>query len=200
MGQQQRRMTGELADMFESEAVPYRDQLYQGALRMTHKTQDAEDLVQETLTRAYAGYHRFRRGTNLRAWLNRIMTNTFINGYRKRQRAPLVLTDTIEDVQAACPQGSAHRESRSAEAQALEHLPAAEVVNALLSLPVAYQKAVYLADVEGLSYREAAAVMDVPVGTVMSRLHRGRTALRGSLTRQGVAAASGLRDAEQGAT
>lgn len=182
MGQQHRRMSEELAAGFERDAVGYRDQLFQGALRLTRGAADAEDLVQETLARACAGYHRFRPGTNLRAWLHRIMHNTFINGYRKRRREPVVVTDTIEDFAAARRVGTPGGATRSAEAQALDRLTSPEVTGALRALPAEFREAVYLTDIEGYSYRETAALMGTPIGTVMSRLHRGRSALRESLS------------------
>jgi RNA polymerase sigma-70 factor (ECF subfamily) len=182
-------MSAELAARFEREALPYRDQLYQGALRMTRRPQDAEDLVQETMARACAGFGGYAPGTNMRAWLYRIMTNTFINGYRKRRREPLVLTDVLEDLPVRA--GSASGESRSAEAQALDHMPAAELLEALRDLPVEYRMAVYLTDMEGFAYRETAAIMGTPIGTVMSRLHRARVALRVSLSAAHAAAVNG---------
>lgn len=180
MSGQQGRMSDELALRFEQDAVPLRDQLFQGALRLTRAPADAEDLVQETLTRAYAGYHRFRPGTNLRAWLTRIMRNTFINGYRKRRREPLIVAAPVEDAAAAHP-GWPAADTRSAEAQALERITAPEIIDALRALPAEFREAVYLTDIEGCSYRETAARMGTPVGTVMSRLHRARNALRASL-------------------
>jgi RNA polymerase sigma-70 factor, ECF subfamily len=179
---QRQRMSEELAARFEREAMPLCDQLYLGALRLTRKAQDAEDLVQETLARACARFHHFRQGTNLRAWLKRIMTNTFISSYRRRQREPVVLTDSVAEL-AAARQASAALggDSRSAEAQALEHMPAAELTATLREPSAEFRTAVYLTDIEGFSYRETAAIMGTPIGTVMSRLHRGRNTLRDSL-------------------
>jgi RNA polymerase sigma-70 factor (ECF subfamily) len=174
---QQRPASDELAVRFEREALPHRDHLLQRAMRLTRRAQDAEDLVQETLAKAYAAFARFQQGSNLRAWLHKIMTNTFINGYRRRQREPVTLTGSLDKVAAAQPPGIAWV-SRSAEALALERMPAPELIAALRSLSAPFRIAVYLTDVEGFSYRETAAIMDVPVGTIMSRVHRGRTALR----------------------
>lgn len=176
-----RTMSPELAERFERDVLPYRSSLQRSAYRLTHHTQDAEDLVQETLARACAGYHHFRPGTNLRAWLHRILENTFISGYRKRQREPLVVIGDSEQLCAI--QSPVHHPAatRSAEDQALARMPADELTSALRALPEEFRLVVYLIDVEGLSYRETAAVMGTPIGTVMSRLHRGRTSLRSQL-------------------
>jgi len=178
---QQHRMSRELAARFEQDAAPYRDHLFQGALRLTRGVADAEDLVQETLARACAGYHRFRPGTNTRAWLQRIMHNTFINGYRKRRREPAVVSGAVEELAVTTAGGQLTADTRSAEAQALDRITSPEITWALRALPAEFREAVYLTDVEGYSYRETAALMGTPVGTVMSRLHRGRSALRESL-------------------
>jgi RNA polymerase sigma-70 factor (ECF subfamily) len=170
----------ELAARFEQEALPCRDLLYRCALGLTRSPADAEDLVQETLTKAWAAFGGFRAGTNIRAWLHRIMTNTYINSYRKRRREPLLLTGSIDDL-AACRPQPAHA-GRSAEAEALDKILAPELTRAMRSLPADFATTVYLADVEGLSYRDTATRMGTPLGTVMSRLHRGRRALRLSLT------------------
>lgn len=162
------------------EAVrPYADQLYPAALRMTRNSADAEDLVQETFTKAFANFHQFRAGTNLRAWLYRILTNTFINGYRKKQREPRQeITDEIKDWQLAAADTHASTGSRSAEAEVLDRLPDSAVRTALARLPEEFRLVVYLVDVEGFSYKEVAERMDTPLGTVMSRLHRARRQLR----------------------
>jgi RNA polymerase sigma-70 factor, ECF subfamily len=181
MKQQQAADAG-LAARFEREALPYQGQLLRGAMRLTRKPPDAEDLVQETLAKAYAGFHRFQQGTNVRAWLHRIMTNTFNSSYRRDQRKPVVLTDFIDNIQATQSPYGGERVSRSAEAQTLERVPSAELAAALRGLPATFQEAVYLVDVEGFSYRETALFTGVPTGTVMSRVHRGRMALREQLT------------------
>ena len=161
-----------------AEALAHRRQLHLRAARMTGNHADAEDLVQETYVRAYASFHQFRDGTNLRAWLNRILTNTFINGYRKRRREPVVSTAGIEDWQLARVQSHTSQGMRSAEDLALDHMPDVGVTEALRQLPGEFRMAVYLADIEGFAYREIAGIMHCPVGTVMSRLHRGRSMLR----------------------
>ena len=160
------------------------DQLYGAARRMARNAADAEDLVQETYLRAYKGYDRFAEGTNLRAWLFRILTNLFINEYRRRKRRPdevdLGDTDTLYMYRGL---GGAElaRRSRSAEDEMLDGVTSAEVRHAIESLPDAYRVAVLLADVEGFAYKEIAEILDVPIGTVMSRLHRGRKKLREAL-------------------
>lgn len=167
---------------FEAEALVYLDQLYSAALQLTRKPQDAEDLVQETYLKAFASFHQYKQGTNIKAWLYRILHNTFISNYRKAQRRPQEADGAeIEDWQEF--KSSQHQSVglESAEVQALELLPNDEIGQALAQLPEDRRQAVYLADIEGFSYQEIAQIMGTPIGTVMSRLNRGRKQLRGIL-------------------
>jgi RNA polymerase sigma-70 factor (ECF subfamily) len=164
---------------FEGEALQYLDQLYAAALRMTRNPADAEDVVQETYAKAYASFHQFTPGTNLKAWLYRILTNTYINSYRKKQREPQISDgENVEDWQLARAESHTSSGLKSAEMVALENLPDSDVKAALQELAPDFRLAVYLADVEGFSYKEIAEIMGTPIGRVLSRLTRGRNQLR----------------------
>jgi RNA polymerase sigma-70 factor, ECF subfamily len=167
---------------FERDVLPLLSSLYGAALRMTRNPADAEDLVQETYLRAYRGFAGFQEGTNLKAWLYRILTNSYINTYRKRQREPQIVDgpDDIDEWYLFDRLGSRNVEG-SAEEEVLERIPDEDVKRALESLPENFRMPVMLADVEGFSYKEIAEIMDTPIGTVMSRLHRGRKALEKAL-------------------
>lgn len=172
----------ELAARFEREAIPLLDPLFGGALRLTGNRQDAQDLVQETMLHAYAGFRRFHEGTNLRAWLFRIMHNTCINQHRKKQCRPTeVSIEHIIDWPLSTPVLHASPGLRSAEVAVLESLPDDEIKDALMTLQDEQRITIYYADVEGFSYKEIANIMGTSVGTVMSRLHRGRQRLRTAL-------------------
>jgi len=180
---------------FADQAMEYMPSLYSAALRMTRNPSDAEDLVQETYLRAYRGFGGFEEGTNLKAWLYRILTNTFINRYRAKKRRPEETDfDDVEDFYLYKRMGGLEeaRASRSAEDELMDLFPEAEVKEAVESLPENFRLPVLLADVEGFSYKEIAEILDIPIGTVMSRLHRGRKALQRALydfaTERGIAA------------
>ncbi len=171
-------------NVFAEQAMEYMPQLYSTALRMTRNASDAEDLVQETYLKAYRGYAGFEEGTNLRAWLFRILTNTYINSYRSKKRRPdETELDEVEDFYLYRRMGGleAARASRSAEDELMDYFTDAEVQAAIDALPETYRLAVLLSDVDGLSYKEIAEDLDIPIGTVMSRLHRGRKALQKQL-------------------
>lgn len=167
---------------FERDALQYIDALYAGAMRLTSNPTEAEDLVQETMVKAFAAFHQFQEGTNLKAWLFRIMQNAFISNYRKARREPLkTSTDELEEWQVSRLETEARTALPSAEDIVLDNLPDGAVLDALKALPEEFRTAVYLADVEGFSYAEIAEIMNTPTGTVMSRIHRGRKRLREDL-------------------
>ena len=170
---------------FVEMTMPYMAALYSAALRMTRNPADAEDLVQETYLRAYRGFAGFREGTNLKAWLYKILTNAYINQYRRAQREPQrVDVDEIEDLYLYRRRGgleAAAAAERGPEAEVVDRMPDDDVKRAVEALPDQFRLAVLLADVEGFSYREIADIMGVPIGTVMSRLHRGRKLLQKQL-------------------
>ncbi len=168
---------------FERDALPYLDALYAGAMRFTSNPAEAEDLVQDTMLKAYNAFHQFQEGTNLKAWLFRIMQNSFISDYRKKRREPLMTsTDNMEDWQVSRMESNSRAALPSAEDIVLDALPDGDVLDALKALPEDFRTAVYLADVEGFSYAEIAEIMHTPTGTVMSRIHRGRKRMRDALT------------------
>jgi RNA polymerase sigma-70 factor (ECF subfamily) len=172
----------ELKERFERDVLPLLPSLYSAAMRLTRNPSDAEDLVQETYLRAYRGFAGFKEGTNLRAWLYRILTNSFINTYRKKQREPQTVEgpDDVDEWYLYDRLGGRSVEE-SAETEVLDQIPDQDVKDALESLPERFRLPVLLADVEGFSYKEIAEIMETPIGTVMSRLHRGRKALEKAL-------------------
>jgi RNA polymerase sigma-70 factor (ECF subfamily) len=166
---------------FEQQVRPYLGQLYPAALRMTRNPADAEDLVQDTLAKAYTAFAQYTPGTNLRAWLHKILANTFINSYRKRKREPAIAPGADPNADWHAPADPLHPAARSAEAEALDKITDTAILNAVRDLPPDFRTAIWLADVEGYPYREIAALMGTPLGTVMSRLHRARGKLRHTL-------------------
>jgi RNA polymerase sigma-70 factor (ECF subfamily) len=167
---------------FERDAMQYAPQLYSAALRMTRNPADADDVVQETFLKAYRAYDSYAEGTNLKAWLYRILTNTYINKYRKAQRRPSeVELGELQDLYLYKRLGEVSGASQSAEADMLDEFVDTDVIEALESLPETFRMPVLLADVDGFSYKEIAEMLDIPIGTVMSRLHRGRKALQKKL-------------------
>lgn len=168
--------------LFEEQALPLLDQLYGGAMRLTRNPQDAEDLIQETYLKAFSNFDSFKQGTNLKAWLYRIMTNTYINSYRKAKRRPVESSaDELSDFHLYTTSGHDSTGLESAEVEALKQMPDSEISEAMNDLPEDYRMVVYYSDVVGLAYKEIAEVMGTPLGTVMSRLHRGRKLLRAAL-------------------
>lgn len=181
----------ERAARFERDAMEYLDQLYGAALRMTRNAADAEDVVQEAYAKAFASFKQFKPGTNLKAWLFRILTNTYINTYRKAQRRPRTSDDeNVEDWQIARAASHEATGLRSAEVEALDAMPDTQVMEALNGLSDDFRQVVTLADIEGFSYKEIAQIMGTPIGTVMSRLNRARKQLRAQLV--DVAGARGI--------
>jgi RNA polymerase sigma-70 factor (ECF subfamily) len=167
---------------FEKDALVFTSQLYGAALRYTKDTHDAQDLVQDTYAKAFTSFHQFEPGTNLKAWLYRILTTTFINNYRKDQRRPQISAGEVEDWQLADASSHTSDQGKSAEEEVLENIADKDIKDALAAMPEDFRMAVYLSDVEGFSYKEIAEITGVPTGTVMSRLHRGRKLLRESLS------------------
>jgi RNA polymerase sigma-70 factor, ECF subfamily len=166
---------------FERDAFQYTSQLYAAALRYTKNEHDAQDLVQDTYAKAFTAFHQFTPGTNLKAWLYRILTTTFINAYRKDQRRPQLAAGELEDWQIHDAASHTSDQGKSAEDEVLDQIADIDVKSALAALPEEFRMAVYLVDVEGFSYKEVAEIVGVPTGTVMSRLHRGRKLLREAL-------------------
>ncbi len=195
-------MTNELEakrTLFVEQAMPLLDSLYGHAMNLTRNPNDANDLVQETYLKAFGAFESFEQGTNLKAWLHRILKNTYINQYRKQQNRPFESAlEELEEWQIGDAESRTASSSRSAEAEAIDHLPASAVKDALQTIPEEFRMAVFLADVEGYSYQEIADIMETPTGTVMSRLHRGRRLLRDILGEY--AAEQGIGTTTKGAT
>lgn len=163
---------------FERDALAFKNQLYSAAMRYTRNPDDAQDLLQDTYAKAFVSFHQFEPGTNLKAWLYRVLTTTFINNYRKDQRRPQMADSELEDWELFESASHTSDQGKSAEVEVLEHLPDVDIKRALASIPEEFRMAVYLVDVEGFSYKEAAEIIGIPTGTIMSRLHRGRKQLR----------------------
>lgn len=178
----EKETAAERTKRFERDALQYMNQLYAAAMRYTRNPEDAQDLVQDTYAKAYTSFHQFEPGTNLKAWLYRVLTTTFINNYRKDQRRPQTSDSELEDWQLAEASSHTSDQGKSTEDVVLENLPDSDIKNALAQIPEEFRMVVYLADVEGFSYKEIAEIVGVPAGTVMSRLHRGRKQLREKLT------------------
>ena len=178
----EKETAAERTKRFERDALQYMNQLYAAAMRYTRNPEDAQDLVQDTYAKAYTSFHQFEPGTNLKAWLYRVLTTTFINTYRKDQRRPQTSDSELEDWQLAEASSHTSDQGKSTEDVVLENLPDSDIKNALAQIPEEFRMVVYLADVEGFSYKEIAEIVGVPTGTVMSRLHRGRKQLREKLT------------------
>ncbi|MEY2663195.1 MAG: hypothetical protein RIR35_3 [Actinomycetota bacterium] len=177
----EKETAAERTKRFERDALQYMNQLYAAAMRYTRNPEDAQDLVQDTYAKAYTSFHQFEPGTNLKAWLYRVLTTTFINNYRKDQRRPQTSDSELEDWQLAEASSHTSDQGKSTEDVVLENLPDSDIKNALAQIPEEFRMVVYLADVEGFSYKEIAEIVGVPAGTVMSRLHRGRKQLREKL-------------------
>jgi RNA polymerase sigma-70 factor, ECF subfamily len=183
---QSRSVDAELSARFEREVIPLHDSLYRQACRMSRNHADAEDLVQETVMRAYAHFDSFRSGSNLKAWLLRILTNTYINGYRRERRQPVQCsTEQVTEQSLAAAYARFTTAQRSAEDHVLDSLPDKDIEAAMQALPPQFREVVYYADVEGFRYQEIAALVNTPRGTVMSRLARGRQRLRVALAPDG---------------
>lgn len=178
----EKESAAERTKRFERDALQYMNQLYAAAMRYTKNPEDAQDLVQDTYAKAYTSFHQFEPGTNLKAWLYRVLTTTFINNYRKDQRRPQSSDSELEDWQLAEASSHTSDQGKSTEDVVLENLPDSDIKNALAQIPEEFRMVVYYADVEGFSYKEIAEIVGVPTGTVMSRLHRGRKQLREKLT------------------
>ncbi len=172
----------DIAERFEAEALPLLKTIYAGAYRLTQDPTTAEDLTQETFLKAYAAFHQFEPGTNIKAWLFRILQNTFISQYRKEKKAPYQTSvDDLEEWELSALEASSESVLPSAEMQALRSMPDTVIVDALKQLPDEFRIPVYLADAEGFSYAEIAEILEIPMGTVMSRIHRARARLRALL-------------------